>query len=166
MYRNTEPESPATAKRTPAKPRSRKAAVASYDFQSDALGYKLRLAQVRAFDLFFEMLSPLDMSPARVTALSLIAMNPGTNQAALAKELGVAGPSVLKLVDALEGAGWIRRVEVEGDRRRYSLEITEEGRQRLGTLSERLEEYEVRMSAGLSAEERETLMSLLDRVAR
>lgn len=78
----------------------------------------------------------------------------------------MAGPSVLKLVDALEGAGWIRRVEVEGDRRRYSLEITEEGRQRLGTLSERLEEYEVRMSAGLSAEERETLMNLLDRVAR
>ncbi len=166
MYRNTEPESPATAKRTPAKSRSRKTAVAAHDFQSDALGYKLRLAQVRAFDLFFEMLSPLDMSPARVTALSLIAMNPGTNQAALAKELGVAGPSVLKLVDALEGAGWIRRVEVEGDRRRYSLEITEEGQQRLGTLSERLEEYEVRMSAGLSAEERETLMSLLDRVAR
>ncbi|MDR6212385.1 MarR family transcriptional regulator [Paracidovorax wautersii] len=145
--------------------RSRKAA-ASHDFQSDALGYKLRLAQVRAFDLFFEKMAPMDLSPARVTALSLIAMNTGINQAALAKELGVAGPSVLKLVDALEGAGWIRRVEVEGDRRRYSLEITEQGEERLGEVRDKLAEYEVRLSKGLSADERETLMDLLDRVAR
>ncbi|KQR50106.1 MarR family winged helix-turn-helix transcriptional regulator [Acidovorax sp. Leaf160] len=163
MDRNTGAEPAAPAKR--ARPKARKA-VPSHDFQSDALGYKLRLAQVRAFDLFFEMLAPLELSPARVTALSLIAMNTGTNQAALAKELGVAGPSVLKLVDALEGADWIRRVEVEGDRRRYSLEITEQGQARLATLSERLAEYEVRLSAGLSDAERETLMDLLDRVAR
>jgi len=163
MDRNTGAEPAAPAKR--ARPKAHKA-VPSHDFQSDALGYKLRLAQVRAFDLFFEMLAPLELSPARVTALSLIAMNTGTNQAALAKELGVAGPSVLKLVDALEGADWIRRVEVEGDRRRYSLEITEQGQARLATLSERLAEYEVRLSAGLSDAERETLMDLLDRVAR
>ncbi len=163
MDRNTGAEPATAAKR--ARPKARKAAP-SHDFQSDALGYKLRLAQVRAFDLFFEMLAPLELSPARVTALSLIAMNTGINQAALAKELGVAGPSVLKLVDALEGAQWIRRVEVEGDRRRYSLEITEQGQERLATLSERLAEYEVRLSAGLSAAERETLMDLLDRVAR
>ena len=163
MHRNTGPEQAAPAKR--AKPKARKA-TASHDFQSDALGYKLRLAQVRAFDMFFDMLAPLDMSPARVTALSLIAMNSGINQAALAKELGVAGPSVLKLVDALEGANWIRRVEVEGDRRRYSLEITEHGQERLGALSERLAEYEVRLSSGLTAAERETLMGLLERLAR
>lgn len=163
MYQNTGSESTAPAKRT--KPKARKA-TASHDFQSDALGYKLRLAQVRAFDMFFSMLSPLDLSPARVTALSLIAMNSGINQAALAKELGVAGPSVLKLVDALEGANWIRRVQVEGDRRRYSLEITQQGQDRLSMLSERLAEYELRLSSGLSADERETLMGLLDRLAR
>lgn len=137
-----------------------------FDFQSNALGYQLRLAQLRAFDLFFEMLAPLDLSPARVTALSLIAMSPGTNQAALAKALNVAGPSVLKLVDGLESAGWIRRVEVEGDRRRYSLKLTEQGQARLAQLREKLAEYEARLTAGLSEDERLQLMDLLARLAR
>ncbi len=137
-----------------------------FDFQSNALGYQLRLAQLRAFDLFFEMLAPLDLSPARVTALSLIAMSPGTNQAALAKALNVAGPSALKLVDGLESAGWIRRMEVEGDRRRYSLQLTEQGQARLEQLREKLTEYEARLTAGLSAAERLQLMDLLGRLAR
>ncbi|MFG6441061.1 MarR family winged helix-turn-helix transcriptional regulator [Roseateles sp. LKC17W] len=137
-----------------------------FDFQSNALGYQLRLAQLRAFDLFFEMLAPLDLSPARVTALSLIAMSPGTNQAALAKALNVAGPSALKLVDGLESAGWIRRVEVEGDRRRYSLQLTEQGQARLAQLREKLAEYEARLTTGLSAVERQQLMDLLGRLAR
>ena len=137
-----------------------------FDFQSNALGYKLRLAQVRAFDLFFKAMEPLDLSPARVTALSIIAMQPGINQVTLAKALNVAGPSALKLVDALEDAGWIRRMDVEGDRRRYSLGLTEQGLARLEMLREKLDAYEARLSAGLSAAERAQLMELLERVAR
>jgi DNA-binding MarR family transcriptional regulator len=138
----------------------------SFDFQSDALGYRLRLAQVRAFDLFFKTLAPLDLTPARVTALSLIAMNPGINQSALAKELDVAGPSVLKVIDMLEAAGWVRRDDVAGDRRRYSLEITEQGHAQLELLREKLAAYEIKLSAGFSAAERRSLMEMLDRLAR
>ena len=65
----------------------------------------LRRAQIRAYDLFFEKLGELDLSPARLTALSLLSMDGGINQAALAKRLNIAGPSVLKLVDALEQSG-------------------------------------------------------------
>ncbi len=162
------PAAPKTAsKSAPSRRRKPEADVPDvFDFQSNALGYQLRLAQLRAFDLFFEMLSPLDLSPARVTALSLIAMSPGTNQAALAKALNVAGPSALKLVDGLESAGWIRRMEVEGDRRRYSLQLTEQGQARLEQLREKLAEYETRLTAGLSAAERLQLMDLLGRLAR
>ncbi len=162
MPRDNSPDLSAPARRGK---RAARKPTAAFDFQSDALGYKLRLAQVRAYDLFFKTLAPLDLSPARVTALSLIAMNPGINQSALAKELSVAGPSVLKVVDTLEASGWVRRVDVEGDRRRYSLEITEQGHDYLELLSEKLSEYEVRLSEGFTAAERRSLMQMLDRLA-
>jgi DNA-binding MarR family transcriptional regulator len=147
--------------------RARRPAVAqaqTYDFQHDSLGYALRRAQVRAYDLYFEMLGDMDLTPARVTALSLIALEPQINQADLARRLEIAGPSALKVVDALEGAGLLRRDEVAGDRRRYSLVLTDEGRVRLDALRVALAGYEQRLAKGLSATERRQLMDLLGRV--
>lgn len=140
------------------------AALDRFDFQRDSLGYALRRAQVRAYDLFFEMLGSLDLSPARLTALSLIATESDINQAALARRLGIAGPSVLKLVDALEASGLVARMDVAGDRRRYSLVVTASGRSKLETLRARLDAYEVRLAQQLSAAERKTLLALLERV--
>ena len=135
-----------------------------FDFQRDSLGYALRRAQVHAYDLFFEMLGSLELSPARLTALSIIAMESDINQAALARRLNVAGPSVMKLIDALEGAGFIRRMDVAGDRRRYSLVLTASGRAMLETLRDRLAAYEARLAGRLSAAERQQLMGLLERL--
>lgn len=136
-----------------------------FDFQSDSLGYTLRRAQVRAYELYFAMLGELDLTPARVTALSIIAMEPDIGQAALAKRLDIAGPSALKLVDALEAAGLICRMDVAGDRRRYSLGLTDEGRARLEALRTELAVYEKKLASALSAAERTQLMALLERVA-
>lgn len=160
-----------TRARAAAKPAARRAGreqdpLARFDFQADSLGYALRRAQVRAYDLFFELLGEMDLSPARLTALSIIATQPDINQAALARQLGVAGPSVLKLVDALEEAGLIQRLPVAGDRRRFSLALTPKGRQRMEQLHGRLPAYEARLADQLSATERRQLMALLDRVAR
>jgi DNA-binding MarR family transcriptional regulator len=138
---------------------------ARFDFQSDSLGYALRRAQMRAYDLFFAMLGSLELSPARVTALSIIAMEPSINQSSLAKRLDIAGPSALKLVDALEAAGFISRRGVEGDRRRYSLMLTAAGRAQLESVRAQLAAYEARLAAQLSGAERAQLMSLLERVA-
>jgi DNA-binding MarR family transcriptional regulator len=162
----------ATNRTTPAAPRKGRAARANgdplqrFDFQSDSLGYALRRAQVRAYDLFYEMLGEMDLSPARLTALSIIAGQPDINQATLARQLNVAGPSVLKLVDALEDAGLICRLDVASDRRRYSLALTATGRAKMETLRARLAAYEARLAAGLSAAERAQLMGLLERIAR
>jgi DNA-binding MarR family transcriptional regulator len=136
-----------------------------FDFQSDSLGYALRRTQVRAYELFFAMLGALELSPARVTALSIVAMAPDINQAALAKRLNIAGPSALKLVDALESAGFIVRKDVAGDRRRYSLVLTASGRTKLERVRAQLAAYETRLAAKLSAAERAQLMALLVRVA-
>lgn len=135
-----------------------------FDFQRDSLGYALRRAQMRAYDLFFERLGALDLSPARLTALSLIATEPDINQAQLARRLNIAGPSVLKLVDALEAAGLVARLDVEGDRRRYKLVVTASGRHRLEQLRTELAAYEAQLARRLSAAERTQLLDLLARV--
>lgn len=153
-----------TAKATPRPARKEPAGLDRFDFQEDSLGYALRRAQVRAYDLFFEMLGELELSPARLTALSIIAIEPDMNQATLARRLNVSGPSVMKLIDALEAAGHIRRMDVEGDRRRYSLVLTPLGQALLVTLRGRMAEYEKRLAAGLTAAERKVLMGLLGKV--
>ena len=134
------------------------------DLRQDSLGYRLRRAQMHAYGLFFEMLGPLELSPARLTALTVIASEPDINQATLAQRLNVAGPSVMKLIDALEGSGFIRRMDVASDRRRYSLVLTASGRAVLQTLRQRHAEYEERLASPLTAPERDQLMSLLQRL--
>lgn len=154
----------------PAAPRNPVAArgddpLARFDFRTGSLGYTLRLAQVRLYGLFFEMLGDLGLTPARVTALSIIATDKDMNQARLARSLDIAGPSALKMVDALEAAGLICRLAVEGDRRRYALALTASGRDTIELLRQRLAEYEERIAAALSPEEREQLIALLNRTA-
>jgi DNA-binding MarR family transcriptional regulator len=138
--------------------------LARFDFQSDSLGYALRRAQLRVYERFYEMLGAMDLSPARVTALSIIAMEPDINQATLAKRLDVAGPSVLKLVDALEQGGLIRREDVADDRRRYNLVLTPAGRAKVEALRSALAAYEASLARHLSAAERTQLLALLERV--
>lgn len=145
--------------------RSAKRERAAYDFQSDSVGYVLRRAQMRSSDLYFEVLGDMDLTPARMTALSLIALEPDIMQAELARQLEIAGPSALKFVDALEGGGLVRREDVAGDRRRYSLILTDEGKARLESLRIAPVGYEQKLTSGLSAAERQQLMDLLGRVA-
>lgn len=138
---------------------------AGFDFLTGSLGYTLRLTHVRLYTLFFEMIGDLGLTPARVTALSLIATAEDMNQARLARALDIAGPSALKIVDALEDAGLICRLDVQGDRRRYALALTATGRAKLEQLRLRMAEYEERIAARLSAAEREQLIALLNRTA-
>lgn len=135
------------------------------DFQSDSLGYALRLAQVRAYGLFYEMLAEHGLTPARLTALSIIATAPALNQSALAQRLDISGPSVLKIVDALVASGYIERVDCADDRRRYLLALTPPGRAKLAEVRQAIDAYEARLAAALGAAEREQLMRLLAKVA-
>lgn len=139
--------------------------LARFDFRTGSLGYTLRLANVRMYNVFFEMLGDLGLTPARVTALSLIATDSDMNQAKLARSLDIAGPSAMKIVDALEDAGLVCRLDVQGDRRRYVLALTATGRSKIEQLRQRLVEYEERIAANLTPAEREQLIALLERAA-
>jgi DNA-binding MarR family transcriptional regulator len=131
----------------------------------DSLGYCIKRAQVRTYTMLFDMVMAGEMTPARMTALNIIDTDPGINQSALAARLGITGPSVVKVVDALERLGLIDRRLTEGDRRTRSLFLTDHGVRELKTLRDNAARYEKAISKKLSADERRTLIALLDKVA-
>src|SRR3954469_5211314 len=68
-----------------------------------------------------------DMTLPQFRVLSLIASSP-ERASRVAEKAAVSRPSLTGLLDGLETRGWVRRVEVEGDRRGVGLEVPPEGR--------------------------------------
>jgi DNA-binding MarR family transcriptional regulator len=129
------------------------------------LGYVLRSAQVRVFQDFAASLDDLELTPGQLGALLLIEANSGLSQTELGTALGIDRSSVVPLIDKLQARNLVRRLVRPSDRRTHALELAEEGVALLGRLDPRLEAHEHRIAAGLSSEERRTLMDLLARVA-
>lgn len=72
-----------------------------------------------------------DMTLPQFRVLGLVARAPErANQ--LARQAEVSRPSLTGVLDGLEARGWVRRLEVDGDRRGVSLEVTVSGRLALG----------------------------------
>ena len=126
------------------------------------MGYAINRAEVRCYQALARRL-PADISPARLTALSLIATNPGLTQAALGAMLKIASPSVVKVVTALETAGYVERTAI--DRRSFGLTLTRLGTAQLVKARKVMNAYEADATRRLSEAERQTLIELLGRVA-
>jgi DNA-binding MarR family transcriptional regulator len=69
------------------------------------------------------------------------------------------------LLNEMEAAGHVRRLRDPADRRRHIVEITEEGVRAVARADEALNEVEGQVLGNLSAEERATLRTLLNRAA-
>ncbi len=70
-----------------------------------------------------------DLSMRQITFLELVQRMANPTPGELARELKVSKPSVSALIERLEAAGYIRKVESDGDRRSYHLHLTEKGEQ-------------------------------------
>ncbi|WP_397459204.1 MarR family winged helix-turn-helix transcriptional regulator [Pseudomonas asplenii] len=128
------------------------------------LGYALKRAQVRSYEMFFAVIGANAISPGRMAALSLIGIEPGVSQSAVAEKLAISRAAMVKVIDALETRGLIERRAADGDRRSYSLNLTTEGHQELNLLTQQIQAYEQKLAANLTANERAQLIGLLDKV--
>ncbi|WP_325438597.1 MarR family transcriptional regulator [Pusillimonas sp.] len=140
-------------------------AVDDIDLLQDSLAYEIKKAQVRSYEVLFEFFGPEALSPGRMTALCIIGNQPGINQSALAEALRVNRASVVKVIDALQAAGFVERHSIPEDRRSYALAVTPVGYQELVKLTALSRRYEEVIAAQLSPQERKTLMRLLAKVA-
>ena len=164
--RETQATNVKARKHSRAKPDSQQVRTVAEQLLNDSLGYAIRRAQIRSYELFFRFLKDEDISPAKMTVLSLIGIHQGISQSALAKQLGVNRAAMVKVIDALELQQLILRSPTDGDRRSYSLIVTAQGQTKLETLQRKAQEYEDALAHSLSVSEHQLLMTLLDKVGQ
>src|SRR3569832_65092 len=129
-------------------------------------GYQLRLAYVAISRHFATAMAPIDLTQKQTGVLWLIGSNAGVSQIALATELGMDRASMMAIVDRLEDRKLILRERSRQDGRRQELYLTPKGRKVLAQSNTILAAHERWITDRFSAEEVETLLSLLKRIER
>ena len=130
-------------------------------------GSAFLLAQVgaHAAQRYAERIAELDLTPAQVGLLRLVATRPGQSQQAIAAQLGTQPTRLVALVDGLEKRGLIERHRNPDDRRLYALELSEDGRALMSRVALASMAHERAITAALTEDERATLHALLTKIA-
>lgn len=97
--------------------------------------------------------------------LRAVAAADGPSQGELGARLGLASPRMVAVVDDLEDRGLVERHRNREDRRAYAIRLTEAGRRALDAAASAGRGLDEELLGALDAEERERLLTLLDRVA-
>jgi MarR family transcriptional regulator for hemolysin len=118
-----------------------------------------RASHVRAADA----LGSVGLTPALFGLLNVIGARQGAIQQELASAMGIDRSTMVTLIDQLEGAGLAKRRPSATDRRAREIAITPKGRRVLQRSRRMISETEDEVLAGLTAEERSELVSLLRR---
>jgi len=130
----------------------------------ELLGYHLRCAQVAVFQHLNASFRDLDVTAPQFGTLLLIEANPGVSQSSVADALRFDRSTLVQIIDRLERRGLVVRQMSPSDRRSNALRLTLAGTALLAELKERAFEHEDVMARNLSAEERKTLIRLLERI--
>jgi DNA-binding MarR family transcriptional regulator len=107
----------------------------------------------------------LPAGPRSYQVLAAASRDQPRTQLALAQQLRIDRTVMTYLLDALEGAGLVRREPDPSDRRARRIVVTKRGVTLLEELDARLRQVEAHVLAGLSEDERTMFRSLLQRVA-
>jgi DNA-binding MarR family transcriptional regulator len=134
-----------------------------YGVLRDSIGYQLHLAQLASMQTFGEAFERTGVTPAMLTALELIARNPGIRPATLARAMAVETSNLAALLRRLESNGWLTHGH-SADRRAKPLTLTAAGLRRMTGLRSRLQRHDARLTDGLSPSDRATLTGLIARL--
>ena len=128
------------------------------------VGYRLRRASNAVMADFMAEVGALGLRPALFAMLAVARENPGINQSALGRALGIQRANLVPLIAELAGRGLIERRPAQRDRRAVAIHLTEGGEALLAEAERRVRPHEERMLRHLNREERETLRDLLNRI--
>jgi DNA-binding MarR family transcriptional regulator len=103
--------------------------VIDFSVLSEAIGYRLRRAQIAVFQDFSESFAQEGLRPADFSVILLISKNPGLKQSEIAEALGIQRANFVAIVDGLELRELAVRRKSETDRRVQTLFLTERGEQ-------------------------------------
>lgn len=128
------------------------------------IGYHLRRASSAVAADFARAVKGAGVRQVSFAVAAVIAANPGINQGAVGRALGVKRANMVALVNELVGAGIIDRRAARGDRRAFALTLTEEGERRYRSWVDRIRAHEDRLFAAFTPGERTILIELLSRL--
>lgn len=123
------------------------------------LGYQLRRASaVMMADLSRE-LADLDLRPAEVTTLLVIAENPDCSQTEVGQALAIKRANMVPIISRLMERGLVDRRRLDG--RSHALTLTQEGMNVAGEAMKRIDAHESRFTDLLGVRDVETLFRCL-----
>jgi DNA-binding MarR family transcriptional regulator len=121
----------------------------------------VRRVQISIFQDFMRTLGPMEIRPAQYSVLTVIDLNPGLTQMALAHALGIERSRLVHLLDVLESRNFVQRVASAVDRRSHALHLTPGGRNALAEIKALAAQHEKNVTQKLGARRRKELLKLL-----
>ena len=106
-------------------------------------------------------LHPLGLSRAQWSILAILSNHEGLSQSQISLELEIEKSTAGRLIDQIEKSGWIERRPIPGDRRLWSIHLTDQARQLLVEIERVIMHAREDMLRGLSEEQQNTLTDLL-----
>ncbi|MBO9601943.1 MAG: MarR family transcriptional regulator [Novosphingobium sp.] len=101
-----------------------------------------------------EALRPLNQSAARMEALAAIINSPPMSaQVDIAKRLRIEGPTLTRMLDALEADGLVQRLPDPADRRTKQLKVTAKGEDALKEMFDIADEMRIKLFEGYTDEQ-------------
>jgi DNA-binding MarR family transcriptional regulator len=88
----------------------------------------------------------------------------GLRMSELSQRLMVSGGNVTGITDQLEREGFVLRTRNSGDRRAYTVKLTETGLKRFREMAARHEQWMIELLAGLSREEKDAMIKELGKL--
>lgn len=131
---------------------------------SGSVGPRVRLLRNELHSRSIAASAPYGLPTGSLTVLALIAANPGSSQAALARRAGLNNSALVGIVDQLEQRALVERGRAANDRRSYQLTVTPAGRRMMETLFAAVTQQEGTIRDALGARDLAALLALLDRV--
>jgi DNA-binding MarR family transcriptional regulator len=129
-----------------------------------SVGFRVSSTGYAASRGFRDLLAPLGLDPREFALLRAVSFAEGHSQQAIGERLKIPPSRMVAFVDALEERGLLERRQNPHDRRARELYLTASGRDLLDRAVAVAVGHERNLCADLSGEEREQLLSLLQRV--
>lgn len=128
------------------------------------LGYNARRAALAVIGVFLQRMAPYGLRPVDFSVLTLIAHNPGITSRQICAALDILPPNLVGMIKALDKRGLIERRTHPTDRRAQGLHLSPEGKKLQKSAQGTATKLEFDVASRLSADELDTLKSLLRRV--
>src|SRR6202453_688884 len=128
---------------------------------AERLGYLLKHAQLRFFELSASALAPLGVSGQEAAVLRAIDCPDPLSQGDVAIRMRIDRTTMVALIDDLERKGLAQRRQDPADRRKNVVELTDTGRDTLRRANQAASEAEQVFLRPLSPEERDQFITAL-----